>query len=616
MKTRLKVSLLKHYEWSGFPRVGDKTTHPLWLICCGAGTGKSRLLDEFHRLCCDVTTPEVDLHNRLKQAFVFKVDFENGTAGSDRFRRPMHYITSRMYWQVISPRVDWEVVSSSDFHHLTFTEIVEQLAISEAMVPKDMTIMVLVDGLHKLEHSKGSKSSIFYNVLNTLADWSNNSGKSNKPFVIVCASSTVEEPIQDFLSPTRQRREFLLPPKLDGTAIMQPKNDTERLMVSDMGGHGYALELLQKSLHKYRDGNWSPSVLMSEIRSSLKSTYRGWNDPTMQLDVLRCLLLGQKFQSLQSPLGSSTVDDYQKLGLVRWDPATKVLECPFVWLQIMSESIPELRDIASTGYALETVEAHTTSSVPTYMTWQHWEDFVARYWCFKTSVLNGQTVTWQKLHNGAFFQQVTSRDNPEFVVKKLKLVTALHHGMTNSTMKGEIVTHEGKITPSGGNHHILSAYGNPAGDSFCFLPLTTPVVFSISCKSQVTARSISDYKEEHYKATKGCNDFFIEYSLSKYTSFTTNDLPNGRCGLVCEDNFESYFGPYSGRAFILKNITLPNINYASKVLLQSVDGIGSVIIENILIARNQKRIYNMEDAIERIDGLGKKKAKLFSYDEH
>ena len=75
-----------------------------------------------------------------------------------------------------------------------------------------------------------------------------------------------------------------------------------------------------------------------------------------------------------------------------------------------------------TGCALNEVESHTTnstSSVPIYKTWQNWEDFVSRFWCFKTSVLNGETITWQELHKGAFFQDnPVCTDNPVFVVKK------------------------------------------------------------------------------------------------------------------------------------------------------------------------------------------------------
>lgn len=176
LKNVLNVALLEHYKWSGFittenssvPVTGDKTKHSLFLVCCGAGTGKSRLLDEFHKSCCDVTTSEPGLHKKLKDAFVFKVDMENGTSSSDSFKRSLHYITSRMYWQIIVPKKSWEEMSSADFPHLTFSEIFEKLAICKAMNKRDLTIIIEIDGLHKLEHTKGSKSSTYYSTLSLL----------------------------------------------------------------------------------------------------------------------------------------------------------------------------------------------------------------------------------------------------------------------------------------------------------------------------------------------------------------------------------------------------------------------------------------------------------------
>lgn len=45
---------------------GDKSTHPLFIICCGIGTGKSRLLDEFKQLAVKVTTENPDLNVKMK----------------------------------------------------------------------------------------------------------------------------------------------------------------------------------------------------------------------------------------------------------------------------------------------------------------------------------------------------------------------------------------------------------------------------------------------------------------------------------------------------------------------------------------------------------------------
>ncbi len=163
--------------------------------------------------------------------------------------------------------------------------------------------------------------------------------------------------------------------------------------------------------------------------------------------------------------------------------------------------------------ALKSIQRHNTPcTMPFDVTWQHWEDFVARYWCLKTSVF---AVSWQFLHNGALFK--TGCDF-KVLVKQLQLVTATNHCSTDSTLTTEINTDAGTIKPIEGKHHVISASGIPAGDSFCFVSSEPPVAFSLSCKHCSRSRGRSDYKQEHSKATKGREDFFIEYSTGSYPS--------------------------------------------------------------------------------------------------
>ena len=185
-----------------------------------------------------------------------------------------------------------------------------------------MTLMILVDGLHNLPHTTGSRDSILYQVLSRLAGWSNSSCKNNKPFAIVCASATLEEPINHFFANSRQRKVFLRPLKLDDYVIIRPQNDIERLMVLDMGGHGYALELLQYHLPMYRDKNYRPTIVMEHIRSGIREMYTGWTDSSPQLEVIQAILLGCTFDSPQSNIlrTSTTVDSYQQLGFAGTPP--------------------------------------------------------------------------------------------------------------------------------------------------------------------------------------------------------------------------------------------------------------------------------------------------------
>ena len=66
------------------------------MVCSGAGTGKSRLLDEFQQLAINVTADNEELNAKLNQSYELKVDLENGTSAG-RFHTAQHYVTSRIY---------------------------------------------------------------------------------------------------------------------------------------------------------------------------------------------------------------------------------------------------------------------------------------------------------------------------------------------------------------------------------------------------------------------------------------------------------------------------------------------------------------------------------------
>ena len=460
------------------------------MICSGAGTGKSRLLDEFQRLCVDVMLPiDQRLGNIIKEAYVFKVDLANGTSAG-RFDDPMHYITSRMYHQIIDPPLDWDSMSTAGFPHITFGNLVSKLSQSELKDIKNMSIMILVDGLHKLEHVSGSRTSILYGALSRLANWSNTSGRGNNPFVIVCVSATRQEPISTFLAGTRQLRLFLRPPSINGNAIIHPRNDVDSMMLLDMGGHPYAIEVLLQKIEKYRDDdNCSASTVMSEVCSFLKSMYRGWETPGMYLPALRAILLGTTFNSVESKLQDLTIDQYQELGLVEWNPTTKVLMCPFVWLRIVTEGNRQLRKIMD----FSSIERHHTPyTMPLDVTWQHWEDFIARFWCLKTMVFDGLTIPWQSLHHGALFKKTCDYNVP---VKRLQLVTATNKCSTNSTLTAEIPSDAGTIKPIKGNHHVISAYANPGADHFVSCHLSHLLPFPCAANtSQALGGKVSTNK--------------------------------------------------------------------------------------------------------------------------
>ena len=90
---------LEHHHENTIAGSVDKLHHPLFLVLSGPGTGKSRLLDEFHRIACDTCNCQ-ELLYKLEEAYVFKVSFENGTRESNGEMSGAQEIGARMYFQL------------------------------------------------------------------------------------------------------------------------------------------------------------------------------------------------------------------------------------------------------------------------------------------------------------------------------------------------------------------------------------------------------------------------------------------------------------------------------------------------------------------------------------
>ncbi|KAF0703896.1 Aste57867_7477 [Aphanomyces stellatus] len=102
---KLTTPLVEHYNaWeSGYM---DKTRNPLFMVLSGCGTGKSRMLDEMKelfKLAANRATGEhkSELQKRLSEAYVFKVNFENGTFYKNDFDEVHHEVSVRMLYQLV-----------------------------------------------------------------------------------------------------------------------------------------------------------------------------------------------------------------------------------------------------------------------------------------------------------------------------------------------------------------------------------------------------------------------------------------------------------------------------------------------------------------------------------
>jgi hypothetical protein len=125
-KDTLKTEIQNHFDqW----RNGsfDKQSHPLFLCPSGAGTGKSRLLDEFPGLLRRAVYGCGELEQMIAQAYVFKLTFENGTQSNPL---PVHAnvaLGTRMLYQ-LQDSYKWDQFSSIPSYWQGPNQVIELLS--------------------------------------------------------------------------------------------------------------------------------------------------------------------------------------------------------------------------------------------------------------------------------------------------------------------------------------------------------------------------------------------------------------------------------------------------------------------------------------------------------
>ncbi|KAG0372990.1 hypothetical protein BGX24_012316 [Mortierella sp. AD032] len=92
----LRSEIKDHYHYFTKGMI-DQTYMLLYLFLCGAGTGKSRNAQELHQSAVScLTEDDQELRNRIAQAWVFHVSFENGTRPLKQEVDPIYAIGARM----------------------------------------------------------------------------------------------------------------------------------------------------------------------------------------------------------------------------------------------------------------------------------------------------------------------------------------------------------------------------------------------------------------------------------------------------------------------------------------------------------------------------------------
>ncbi|KAF9348122.1 hypothetical protein BGX34_002664 [Mortierella sp. NVP85] len=141
---------------------------------------------------------------------------------------------------------------------------------------KSVTVVLVVDGLQTyMRDADGqNKISAFYRALTNIGDLA-----FQNMFLIACCTATVMVPVDKILAFTHRKRVVLPVTSLESPRIFQDglsvpvfdENDhIVKVLVSDCGGHGRALECLQKALDD-AGSDYNVNLLVNQLHGEIET---------------------------------------------------------------------------------------------------------------------------------------------------------------------------------------------------------------------------------------------------------------------------------------------------------------------------------------------------------
>ncbi|KAI9994773.1 hypothetical protein PInf_011604 [Phytophthora infestans] len=564
----------------------DKRTHPLFVCLDGPGTGKSRLLDEFpnilqQQIFRDETQGDPAMKQLLRNAYTFKITFENGTTDNYGLSDPRKMMGTRMLYQ-LQDSVVWEEFLLDHANHVIPTQVLSKLSTITGTDSSQMCVILCVDSLQKLQHEPGSKRSEFYTAFASLCGLVN----ASKCWLIVICAATITQPVDEFLAVSPQWREMLQTtslerPKINGRDVFDTFNDGNealtQLLVDDMGGHGRALEELFKVMLRNQGQAFEFIPVMHNVLAAIRQAYPAIVAQMQSMKQAFLAVISRRWVDGNSLFGNLTLDQVISCGLIRLDGTR--LQCPFILYMLL-----ETHDIPWNKPATYTPAERLEDLKP----WQRWEHFHCKFRALKSQAFaQEEPVLWTDIHHGARFGDGCNRR-----VIERQLTYALADKRMPTTTKG---FQKGRCSCGNDQGKCIlyqSADGSPFGDAFLCLEDATKGFFHEvhQCKCDEGKLSLDVFKQERSKVA-GPDDLFILYCTSQVTA-DLRVLPNS--AFVDATCWEAYYGPFAARAFFIKSVPLPCINTSSEVQLEFVEGVDPTYRARIA---KKRPFTSLEDAL-------------------
>ena len=541
----------------------DKMLHPLFLVVAAPGQGKSRFLQEFHRLADD--TGVINSSSYGQRFLQFQLTLENGQK-VDAFydKSPQTILASRMLWQLLAKadftRFGWaglppnftfaQLRAEVATEGILVDEVIQALEKGEGLSGAKWSLSLALDGLHNLPGSEdmSSKSTTFYQTMQAVCQLVN---RDVGPLVVGVISATTRVGVASSLADSPQQRAFIRLPRVEvvqrnGTDVFNfSGNKILELVQSDMGGHGRALEQLEAI--GIQDPRSAENVVQ-RVRVELFKAYPS-AIPTDFLPVLKAALAG-KWLNLDETVGGQNPEKLQLVQL-EYSSSGKLVR---LLLALVEEQ--QLQDWALLDY-------RDINDKPDPNGFD-WETFLVRFRALKSLVWNdGESVSLSDLHAGALINSAAFGGR---CVKNrpLQIVTAKGWTATNAQHFGLKKGQRGTIGPDGqtaltgedlqnGNYSYIvrNAKSAPAADFAALLEDAGGNPFS-ECGQAKQGQAMVDNQVIQDERAKSCDaDDVLILFCTEEKHIQQQDLPP-MTGIVQPAQWREYFGPYVGRAWAMQ----------------------------------------------------------------
>ncbi|KAG0342727.1 hypothetical protein BG000_002072 [Podila horticola] len=611
----LRPEIKDHYR-DFFQGQRDKSTIPLYLFLCGAGTGKSRNAQEFHQSAISCLNEEDrELRNRIEHAWVFHVSLENGASPLKKEVDPIEAIGNRMLLQLLPDKRLRDVMQ--DYEELHPMHVLDLVARGTGQDLREATVILVVDGLQSFmtDPKDGhNKDSAFYRALTNIGDLA-----FEDVFLMACCTATVTSSVDKALTFTHRKRVVLPVASLkspcsnqDGSSVpvFDESDHIIKVLVGDCGGHGRALESLQQVIAA-TSKDYNVESLMNGLHHRLNDLYsEALSIPSSTIQAMARAILTRVHLDPDKPLPGTdrSPGELAIPGLIRYEQPNGLgtggyLTAPYIWPR--EDADPLLTNWRFCDYP-DLKSKMDPRSPPGAQFWQHFEHFVATFRCLKSRVLEDRKpTTISAIHTGARLH-----GDIKFKNHHLKLDVSSRHVDTKSTSHWRLSTiqceHE-TVNVRKGEYCIINAPSAPYGDSFTGLDARTICTEVHQCKLIADGEGI-DYLAERKKAASD-RDFFMLFTSKARLDVELPPLS----GIVDGSNWTHYFGPFAGRAFVFATTGALDINLAPHKDLKRMRGVDDRKADLIIQERTKRKFDSYEDATQRLRGVGRSVLKRFKF---